>query len=251
MSNNVLRAGSALAVSLALAGCLTTGGGEPAAVASADQPAPASKVQELVRCERPLGSAAVLEPDANVLASLQAVNLQSPTPVIRMMMQQSNCFRVIGESLGQPGGRQSTVKWLISPAVAFSDTSASDGGFIGNLAGNILPKGVGLGDVSVRTKEAQTSLFLTDAATGEQKAAAQGLGRSTDLGVTAAVFSRRGGAVAVAAYADTPEGKVVAASFVDSYNKLVEQVRGFAPPPPPTARRAKTARVGAPPPADQ
>ena len=59
MSNNVLRAGSALAMSLALAGCLTSGGGEPAAVASADQPAGASQVQELVRCERPLGSAAV------------------------------------------------------------------------------------------------------------------------------------------------------------------------------------------------
>src|SRR5262245_22240354 len=123
MSSNVLRAGSAM--SLALAGCLTSGGGEPGPVASADQPAPAGKVQELVRCERPLGSAAVLEPDANVLASLQAVNLQSPTPVIRMMMQQSNCFRVIGESLGQPGSRPATVKWLISPAVVLSDTSAS------------------------------------------------------------------------------------------------------------------------------
>lgn len=250
MSNNFVRAGSALAMSLALAGCLTSGSGEPAAVASAGQPAPGAQVQELARCERPLGSAAVLEPDANVMASLQAVGLQSPAPVIRMMMQQSNCFRVIGESLGQPGSRPATVKWLISPAVVLSDSSASDGGFLGNLAGNILPRNVGLGDVSVRTKEAQTSLFLTDAGTGEQKAAAQGIGRSTDLGVTAAIFSRRGGAVSVAAYADTPEGKVVAASFVDSYNKLVAQVRGFAPPPPPTARRAKTARVAAPPATD-
>jgi hypothetical protein len=249
MSNNILRAGSALVMSLALTGCLTTGGGEPAPVASADQPAPASQVQELVRCERPLGSAAVLEPDANVMASLQAVGLQSPTPVIRMMMMQSNCFRVIGDSLAQPGQRP-TVKWLIAPAVALTDTSASDGGFIGNLAGNILPRNVGLGDVSVRTKEAQTSLLLTDAATGEQKAAAPGVGRSSDLGATAAFFSRRGNVVNVAAYADTPEGKVVSASFIDSYNKLVAQVRGFAPPPAPAAKRAKTARA-APPPADQ
>jgi hypothetical protein len=250
MSNNVLRVGSALAMSLALTGCLTTGGGESTPVASADQPAGASQVQELVRCERPLGSAAVLEPDPNVMASLQTVGLQSPTPVIRMMMMQSNCFRVIGESLSQPGHRPSTVKWLIAPAVMFTDTSASDGGFIGSIAGNILPRSVGLGDVSVRTKEAQTSLFLTDAGTGEQKAAAQGIGRSTDLGVTAAFFSRRGSAVSVGAYGDTPEGKVVSASFIDSYNKLVAQVRGFAPSPPPSARRAKTARV-APPPADQ
>jgi hypothetical protein len=250
MSNNVLRAGSALVVSLALAGCLTTGGGEPAAVASADQPAGSAKAQELVRCERPLGSAAVLEPDPNVMASLQTVGLQSPTPVIRMMMAQSNCFRVIGESLGQPGSRPATVKWLIAPAVVFTDTSTSDGGFLGSLAGNIIPSGVGLGDVSVRTKEAQTSLFLTDAGTGEQKAAAQGIGRSTDLGASVAFFTRRGGAVNVAAYADTAEGKVVSASFIDSYNKLVAQVRGFAPPPPPTAKRAKTARA-APPPADQ
>ena len=81
---------------------------------------------------------------------------------------------------------------------------------------------MGLGDVSVRTKEAQTSLFLTDAGTGEQKAAAQGIGRSTDLGASVAFFTRRGGAVNVAAYADTPEGKVVSASFID----LLQQARG-------------------------
>ena len=242
MSNNVLRIGSALVMSLALAGCLTTGGGggEPAAVVS-DQPSGPGGAKELVRCERPLGSAAVLDPDPNVMAALETVGLQSPAPVIRMMMAQSNCFRVIAESLGQPG-RRPTVKWLISPNVVFADSAASDGGLIGSLAGSILPRGVGLGDVSVRVKEAQTSLFLTDAGTGEQKAAAQGLGRSTDLGVSAAFFGKRGGVVSVAAYADTPEGKVVAASFIDSFNKLVAQVRGFAPPPP-GAKRAKTARV--------
>src|SRR5262245_11455927 len=50
---------------------------------------------ELQKCERPLGTLAVVEPQDLALTSLRRFNLQSPTSLIRMMAQQSNCFQVV------------------------------------------------------------------------------------------------------------------------------------------------------------
>ena len=47
------------------------------------------------KCDKPMGAMAVVEPQDYVSQSLSRYGLQSPTGIIRMMIQQSNCFIVV------------------------------------------------------------------------------------------------------------------------------------------------------------
>ena len=49
----------------------------------------------LEHCDKPMGALAVVEPQNQVSQSLSRYGLQSPTGLIRMMVQQSNCFIVV------------------------------------------------------------------------------------------------------------------------------------------------------------
>jgi hypothetical protein len=54
----------------------------------------------LEHCDKPMGAMAVVEPQDYVAQSLSHYGLQSPTGLIRMMVQQSNCFIVVERGLG-------------------------------------------------------------------------------------------------------------------------------------------------------
>src|SRR5690349_11208417 len=49
----------------------------------------------LEHCAKPMGAMAVVEPQDEYLFALRRYNLQSPVSLIRMMIQQSNCFIVV------------------------------------------------------------------------------------------------------------------------------------------------------------
>ena len=57
-------------------------------------------------CEKPMGAVAVVEPQDLALQSLLRYNLQSPVPLIRMMIQQSNCFIVVERGVGMQNMQQ-------------------------------------------------------------------------------------------------------------------------------------------------
>ena len=63
---------------------------------------------------------------------------------------------------------------------------------------------------------------------------------ATDLGAAGALFGRLGGG-AGAGWSNTNEGKVIAAAFLDSHNKLVAQVRMLQAKelPPPVATQGR------------
>ena len=54
----------------------------------------------LEHCDKPMGALAVVEPQDYVSQSLSRYGLQSPTGLIRMMVQQSNCFIVVERGIG-------------------------------------------------------------------------------------------------------------------------------------------------------
>jgi hypothetical protein len=87
----------------------------------------------------------------------------------------------------------------------------------------VLNKFVGAAE-HIKLKEAQVALLLTDNETTEQVAAATGSVRVTDLGMGGLVLGKRGGA-AGAGWANSNEGKVIAAAFLDAHNQLVVQAR--------------------------
>jgi len=220
---------AALACCVALAGCQTTaetpaGSMSASPVSSSD----ASAATQIVNCQQPLGTATVVEPDPNGMAALQAMNLTSPVPMLRIMLTESNCFRVIDPAAAR-NPRAPAAQYLVTPNVLANNPNAGGfnaGGFLGSVTGQSWMNNVG---GSITVKEAQTAMFVSDARTGEQIAAVQGKATATDFGVSFSGYGR--GLNSAGAYSSTPEGKVVMAAFVDAYNKLVAQLQARRPPP--------------------
>jgi hypothetical protein len=197
-------------------------------------------------CDKPMGAVAVVEPQDYVMQSLSGYGLQSPTQLIRLMIQQSNCFIVVERGIGMQnmtqeralaaggqmragsnigGGQMVGADFILTPAVAFSDNNA--GGAAASLGGLLGGKARVLGAVAggLKFKQAQTSMLVADARSGIQVAAAEGSAQKADLnlGIFGAGSSGWGSA---GGYASTAEGKVIAASFLDNYNQIVDVVKG-------------------------
>jgi Curli production assembly/transport component CsgG len=200
----------------------------------------------LEHCDKPMGAMAVVEPQDYVAQSLSHYGLQSPTGLIRMMIQQSNCFVVVERGIGMQnmmqeralqesgelrqnsnmgGGQMVSADFVLTPAVVFSENNA--GGLGGALGGLLGSKNRTLGAVagSLKFKEAQTSMLVADARSGVQVASAEGSSKKADLSAAALVFGGSA-AGALGGYANTNEGKVIAASLMDNYNNVVKSVRG-------------------------
>ena len=94
------------------------------------------------------------------------------------------------------------------------------GGLLGGKSGNVLGAVAG----GLKFKEAQTSMLVADARSGVQVAAAEGSSKKADLRLGAALFGG-GAAGGLGGYANTNEGKVIAASLMDNYNNIVKSVR--------------------------
>lgn len=216
----------ALAGCVVLGGCASTSDTNPS-MASAASAGTSSAATPPVTCQQPLGTAMVVEPDPTSSAAFQSVGLTSPTPMLRIMLSESNCFRVIDQAAMGAGGRAPGAQWLITPNLLLSNPDAggfSAGGFLGNVTGQKWLNNVA-GSISV--KEAQTALFISDARSGEQLAAVQGRATATDFGLSG--YGR--GLNSVGVYSNTPDGKVIMAAYVDAFNKLVPQMQARVPPP--------------------
>lgn len=239
----------ALLVSSALVtGCVTVGGeGKDTPIAGSAGAAGTQGTVELARCEKPV---------ATVTASLQRVNQQvliqvglggDPLPALRLIMQQSNCVRVVHRDvvfatmqqereLAQSGELDSPTKfrkgqlvaaeYTILPEITFADNNtggigaglAQIGGFLG-LPGAIAGGALG----GLRFKEAQVLLTLVDNRTGVQLAVVSGRGSGTSFGGLGGVLGPA--SVIGGGYSNTNEGKVVMAAMVDALNKLIPQLR--------------------------
>lgn len=205
---------------------------------------------QLVHCTRSLGTAALVEPNAQASALLSQVGLQSPLPLMRLIMAQSGCFRVVDRgaalanmkeevSLARSGmlkngsatarGRMVAVQYLVTPNVIFSNPNAG-GANLGAALGGLIPGGALIGAVagSMRIKEAQTALFVTDAQSGEQVAVSEGSAKVTDFGGAGGLGGFGAGIAGfggIGGYGNTAEGKLIAAALLDSFNKLVGQLQ--------------------------
>ena len=197
----------------------------------------------LEHCDRPMAAMAVVEPQSEYMMALGRYNLQSPVSLIRMMIQQSNCFIVVerGQGLrnmqqeralaesGQMrsnsnigGGQMVAADFILTPAVVFSEGNA---GGVGGAVGGILGRRTGgLVGGGLKFKEAQTSMLVSDSRSGVQVAAAEGSTRKADMRLGAGLFGGGAGAMG-GGYGNTNEGKIIAASFMDNYNKIVQVVR--------------------------
>ncbi len=202
----------------------------------------------LEHCAKPMGAMAVVEPQDQIISALRRYNLSSPVGLIRMMIQQSNCFIVVERGVGMQnvmqerqlasagetrqgsnmgGGQMVAADFVITPSVVFSENNA--GGAGGAVAGLFGQKAAAVGAVAggIKFKEAQTSMLVADSRSGVQVAAAEGSTKKADMKLGSGLFGGRMGA-AGGGYGNTNEGKIIAAAFMDNYNKVVKVVRDDA-----------------------
>ena len=192
------------------------------------------------KCSKKFGTLAVNE-SQNGYSNLSQYGLGSPAALLRLMIEQSGCFDVVergvamqnlqqeralasademrqGSNVGK--GQLQAADFVMTPniQVAASDTGGVSGALFGRLG--ILGSVIG----GVKFKEASTSLLVADVRSGLQVASAEGAASKTDFGVGGWAFG--GGALgALGGYTKTPEGKMIAASLLDNYNKIVLSVR--------------------------
>lgn len=200
---------------------------------------------QLEHCEKTLGTMTIVE-DANqpwLYQFTQEYHMQSTVPLLRMIIQQSNCFVVVergrafqnmqGErALMASGELRQTSKlgkgqmvaadYTATPSVTFS---ARGTGGAGAMLGGMLGAVGSLIGGSLKSNEASTVLLLTDNRSGIQLAAAEGSAKNWDYGLVAGFFDH--GFAGGSGFSKTPQGKVLAASFMDSYNQLVTAVRHY------------------------
>lgn len=207
-----------------------------------------SKVE---KCERSLGTIAVSENQGASSTQLQSYGLGSPVSLLRIMIQQSGCFTVVergvamnnlqeeralaasgetmaGSNVGK--GQLQAADFVMTPGVQFAAANTGGvGGALSSYGGKFLG---GLGGIvggvagNLKFKEAQTSLLVADVRSGIQVAAAEGMAKKTDFGISGWNWGGAG-YQSLGGYTNTPEGKMVAASLLDNYNKIVQAVRNL------------------------
>ncbi len=208
--------------------------------------AAADSTSNVEKCGHKLGVLAVSEPQGG-WGYLSAYQLGSPAALLRMMVQNSGCFDVVergqglhdiqqeralaegGDLRGESNvgkGQMQAADFVMTPQVQIAANNT--GGIGGALAGGLLSR-VGLGALGgvaggLKFKEASTSLLISDVRSSIQVASAEGKATKTDFDVGGWGF---GGSTfgAMNGYTSTPEGKVIAASLLDNYNRIVIAIR--------------------------
>lgn len=224
-------------------------GAKTVATGSASGATSANANAQLERCNESLGTLAVVE-DQGAPWYYQLRNeykLQSTVPLIRLLVQQSNCFVVIergergmnamnrerqleasGEMRGGSNfgkGQMVSADYSLNPSISFSQSDA--GGVGAALSGfNRSLNRLGALAGSMKFKEASTMLTLVDNRSGVQLGAAEGSASKTDFGAWSSLLGSRGGG-SLGGYTNTAEGKVLAGAFADAYNQLVMAARNY------------------------
>jgi Curli production assembly/transport component CsgG len=249
---NYLTIAGLVASTFALSACLQTAptvgdaGAKTAATGAAGGSTTNNASGKLEKCAQSLGTLAVVEDQgASWYITLQQYKLQSTVPVLRMLVQQSNCFVVVergramgnmmqeralaasgemraGSNMGK--GQMAAADYTMSPTITFAQKGT--GGLGGALAGRLGGSLGGMLAGGVKFSEASTMLLLVDNRSSVQLSAAEGSSKNTDFNLFGGLFGASG-AGGMGGYTNTPEGKLIVAAFMDSYNQMVVALRNY------------------------
>lgn len=206
---------------------------------------------QLEKCDAPMGTVSLVENQSAGWYSILTHEYRLPPTanLLRLMIQQSNCFVVVERSnagmqamnrerdLQRSGemrsgsqfqkGQMVASDYAMTPEVIFAENNT---GGVGGALGGLLPGTAGrvFGAVGANTRnnEASTMLTLVDNRSGVQIAASEGSASKMDIGGFGAILGSSGGG-ALGAYSNTPKGKVIAGAFMDSYNQMVRSLRSY------------------------
>ncbi len=208
-----------------------------------------SEAIQIPVCDTKIGTLAVTEPENKWW---QAYNLESPEALIKVFVSESKCFTLLdrgkglaaaqqeralsssgemrgGSNIGK--GQMKAADYVLVPDLVTKNKDSGGkkiGGLLGGLLGGVA--GAVAGGISLKSKEADVVLTLTDVRSTEQVAMEQGHAKKTDLGWGAGGGAFFGGFAAAGAtgYANTEIGQVVTMAYLDSYSKLVTSIKGMS-----------------------
>lgn len=166
---------------------------------------------DLEKCAQSLGTVTVNEDIGSIWYSqLRGYKLPSTSTVLHLLVQQSGCF-VWGDRSGAQKSKSNkntapqSADYTLSPALSFTDATTKGA-----------PPNV------------TTTLTLQDNRSNVQLAQTEGEAHYVDFSIYQAMFNAPN--AGTGAYVKSPEGRAVAASFVDAYNLLVRAARSYQPP---------------------
>lgn len=234
---------------LLLAGCVSQGTQGTAVSGSAAGGTSADADVNLERCSETLGTLAI--DDGREAAWWSAFGYRTHVttiePMIRLMVQQSNCFiitsignvrtdsrlsritdkqRNSGEYRAgskQQKGQRVAADYYMEPSIIIDDAPI---GRAGGIVGGILGGTAGAVAGGFSASSSVVTLTLFDIRSSVQIAASEGSATSTNYGAALAGLAGSGGG-AFGGMTNTPEGKATIAAFVDSYNGMVRALRHY------------------------
>ena len=247
---------AALASALALGGCVTPGGGTistgtapTAATGAAGGATSVNANASLERCDAPLGTLAVDDGRGKEwYASFgAATKITTIEPLIRLAVQQSNCFvitsvgnnrldsrmsaitdkqRNSGEfraGSNQQKGQRVAADYYMEPSIIIDNSATGQlAAGVGGLFGNV---GSLIGG-AMQSKASVVTLSMFDIRSGVQISISEGNATATNFGAAMGAFG--GGAVAgLGGFSRSPEGKATVAAFMDAYNNMVISLRNY------------------------
>ena len=253
--SKIFLATTAVTAALALTGCITPGGNITtgnAATASTGAAGGANSVNansSLERCDAPLGTIAVDDGRGKEwLTSFgQATQVTNIEPLIRLAVQQSNCFvitsigntrtesrlsnitdrqRNSGEFRAgsqQQKGQRVAADYYLEPAIIINNDSVGGlasnlGGMFGGVAGRLAG--------SLQSKQSVVTMTMFDIRSGVQLSISEGNSTGTNFGAALGAFGGSAGG-SLSGFSRTPEGKATVAAFMDAYNKMVISLRNY------------------------
>ena len=250
MIHSSVRSVGLIGLVLGLSACAATGtqlgawGAKTPATGAAAGSSSQRASTDLVRCDVPIGTIALVEQQAPWFISMQRYGVESTLPVLRLMVQQSNCFVVVergramasmqaeralgvsgelrsGSRFG--GGQMVAADYTVEPSLTFSEPNVS--GLQGLLGGQLGSIGRLIG-AGLNLAQASTVLTVIDNRSGVQVLVAEGSASGANLGGFLGLGGRKFGG-GLGAYTRTPEAKVIVAAIMDAYNSLVRASEGY------------------------
>ncbi|MBM9519891.1 peptidoglycan-binding protein [Desulforhopalus vacuolatus] len=209
----------------------------------------------LEHCSQSLGTIAIDDGrDKSWYAGFyRATNVTTIEPLIRLAVQQSNCFvitsagnirtddrlsritskqRNSGEYRAgskQQKGQRVAADYYLEPSIVINNSSIGGvSGTVGGVLDGVLGTHGVFGSVGggLDVKSSVVTLSLMDIRSAVQIAAAEGSATSNNYGAALGIFGRKGGG-ALSGYQSTPAGKATVAAFLDAYNTMVRSLRNY------------------------
>lgn len=248
-----LAAVAAAGALLSLGGCggmVSTGGFGTAASGAAAGGTSVGANADLQRCDSPLGTLAVDDGRGKEwFASFgSATHVTSIEPLLRLAVQQSNCFvitsignqrlegkmsaitdkqRNSGEFRAgsrQQKGQRVAADYFMDPTIAVDQEPT--GGLVAGLAGLVGGGRYAGLTGGFQSKVSVVTLSLFDIRSGVQISTSEGNASASNFGAALGALGGSAGG-GLGGFSRTPEGKATVAAFMDAYNKMVISLRNY------------------------